>query len=165
VLTLAVLKGLLRGAVDEPVSFVNAPQLASERGLTVRETSSSAARDWVNLVSLRGKVGDRAHHVAGTLAGTRSEPRIVGIDEHLVDVPPAKHMFVVTNDDRPGMIGVVGTALGDAGVNIADMKIGRTPGGGGALMVVATDQPVPSEVAAAIGAQPGILSAKVIELS
>jgi D-3-phosphoglycerate dehydrogenase / 2-oxoglutarate reductase len=165
VLTLAVLKGLLRSAVDEPVSFVNAPQLAAERGLTVRETSSSTARDWVNLVSLRGKVGDKAHHVAGTLAGTRSEPRIVGIDEHLVDVPPAKHMFVVTNDDRPGMIGVVGTALGDAGVNIADMKIGRTPGGGGALMVVATDQPVPAEVAAALGARPGILSAKVIQLS
>ena len=78
ILTLAVLKGLLRAGSEEPVSYVNAPQIAEVRGVDVRETKSSAARDYVNLVSLRG--GD--HAIAGTLAGPRSEPRIVMVDDH-----------------------------------------------------------------------------------
>src|SRR5438067_1439279 len=123
ILTLAVLKGLLRGASEEPVSYVNAPQLADERGLEVRETKSSAARDYVNLVSIRG--GE--HSVAGTLAGPRSEPRIVMVDDHATDVPPARHMLVVRNDDTPGMIGKVGTILGEAGVNISNMALGESP--------------------------------------
>src|SRR5207237_3675072 len=86
ILTLAVLKGLLRAGSEEPVSYVNAPQLAEERGVEVRETTSSTARDYVNLVSLRGG----AHAVAGTLGGPRSEPRIVMVDDHSIDVPPAR---------------------------------------------------------------------------
>jgi D-3-phosphoglycerate dehydrogenase / 2-oxoglutarate reductase len=77
----------------------------------------------VNLITMRG--GD--HAIAGTLTGRRGEPRIVMVDDHTADVPPAAHMLVVRNDDRPGMIGLVGTVLGDAGVNIADMDVGRSP--------------------------------------
>jgi D-3-phosphoglycerate dehydrogenase len=153
ILTLAVLKGLLRGASEEPVSYVNAPQLADERGLEVRETKSSAARDYVNLVSLRG--GE--HSVAGTLAGPRSEPRIVMVDDHATDVPPARHMLVVRNDDTPGMIGKVGTILGEAGVNISNMALGESPTGERALMVLAVNQPVPAEVLDRLRAESGIL--------
>ena len=68
------------------------------------------------------------------------------VDDHTTDVPPAAHMLVVRNDDRPGMIGVVGTVLGEAGVNIADMDVGRTPTPGSALMVLATTEPTPADV-------------------
>src|SRR5438270_4483715 len=142
ILTLAVLKGLLRGASEEPVSYVNAPQLADERGVEVRETKSSLARDYVNLVSLRG--GD--HAVAGTLGGPKSEPRIVMVDDHSIDVPPARHMLVVRNADRPGMAGIVTTTVGDAGVNISDMALGKSPAGEAALMMLAIDKPVPPQV-------------------
>src|SRR5437588_708676 len=107
ILSLAVLKGLLRAGSEEPVSYVNAPQLAEERGVEVRETTSSAARDYVNLVTVRGG----SHSIAGTLSGLRGEPRIVMLDGHEIELPPAHNMLVVRNEDRPGMIGVVGTVL------------------------------------------------------
>jgi D-3-phosphoglycerate dehydrogenase len=152
ILTLAVLKGLLRAGSEEPVSYVNAPQLAEERGVEVRETTSSAARDYVNLVSLRG--GE--HAVAGTLAGKRGEPRIVMVDDHTTDVPPGHHMLVIRNDDTPGMIGTVGTILGRAQVNISDMDVGKSPTGEAALMVLTVDTPVPLEVIDELRASPGI---------
>lgn len=162
VLTLAVLKGVLAPVVDEPVSFVNAPQLAQQRGIAVRETTSSDARDYVNLISVRGGAGTQ---VAGTLFGKQDSPRIVAIDDHTVDVPPSSHMLVVHNDDRPGMIGRVGTILGiDAGVNISDMDVGRSPTGAAALMVLATDAPVEAGVIARLDAEPGIQSARAIDL-
>ncbi|MGH8993476.1 MAG: phosphoglycerate dehydrogenase [Acidimicrobiia bacterium] len=164
ILTLSVLKGIFSPVVQEPVSFVNAPQMAEERGVEVRETKSSSARDFVNLISLRGRIAGREAHVAGTLAGASETPRIVGIDDHTVDVPPSRYMLVVRNDDRPGMIGRVGTTLGDAGVNIADMALGRGPSGETALMVLSTDSPVSPEVAELLRAQDGILDAKPIEL-
>jgi D-3-phosphoglycerate dehydrogenase len=102
--------------------------------------------------------------VAGTLAGKSEQPRIVGIDDHIVDVPPSRYMLVVRNDDRPGMIGAVGSTLGRAGVNISDMTLGRGPGGEHALMVLATDSPVTAEVVEDLRGQAGILDAKAIEL-
>ncbi|HKN90119.1 MAG TPA: ACT domain-containing protein, partial [Acidimicrobiia bacterium] len=164
ILGLSVLKGLFSPVSAEPVSFVNAPQLAAERGLVVRETKTSSSRDYVNLISLRGRIGDRVVAVAGTLAGRSEQPRIVGIDDHIVDLPPSRHMLVVRNDDRPGMIGAVGTTLGRAGINIADMALGRGPTGEHALMVLATDSPVTAEVVEDLRAQPGILDAKSIDL-
>ena len=123
ILTLSVLKGVFGPVDDEPVSFVNAPQLAEERGVEVREIDVGHVGDYVNLITRRAAA---ATSLAGTLVGQRGEPRIVMIDDHTVDVPPASHMLVVRNDDRPGMIGIVGTVLGDAGVNIADMDVGRS---------------------------------------
>jgi D-3-phosphoglycerate dehydrogenase len=153
ILTLAVLKGLLRAGSEEPVSYVNAPQIAEERGVDVRETTSSAARDYVNLVTIRG--GE--HAVAGTLAGLRSEPRVVMLEEHTIDIPPARHMLVVRNEDRPGMAGLVTMAVGEAGTNISDIHLGRSPAGEAALMVLSTDQPVPPEVISRLRAEPGIV--------
>jgi D-3-phosphoglycerate dehydrogenase len=172
VLTLSVLKGVLGAVVDEPVSFVNAPQLAEARGLSVRETTSSSALDYVNLVSIRGRAahatggGDagRPVHVAGTLFGKQAKPRIVGIDEHTVDLPPASHMLVVRNSDTPGMIGKVATILGDAGVNIADMDVGTNKAGEAALMAISTYAPVPDDAVTRIRAVDGVLDAKAIEL-
>jgi D-3-phosphoglycerate dehydrogenase len=164
ILGLAVLKGLFTPVSAEPVSFVNAPQLAEERGLVVRETKTSSTRDYVNLISLRGSIGDRVVAVAGTLAGRSEQPRIVGIDDHIVDLPPSRYMLVVRNDDRPGMIGAVGSTMGRANINIADMALGRGPTGEHALMVLATDSAVTPEVLDDLRAQPGILDAKSIDL-
>src|SRR5207245_2516028 len=121
ILGLSVLKGLFAPVSAEPVSFVNAPQIAEERGVVVRETKTSSSRDYVNLISIRGSIGGRTVGVAGTLSGRSEQPRIVAIDDHIVDLPPSRHMLVVRNDDRPGMIGAVGSTLGRAGVNISDM--------------------------------------------
>ncbi|MBW3537253.1 MAG: phosphoglycerate dehydrogenase [Actinobacteria bacterium] len=156
ILTLATLKGIFSVAgLDEPVSYVNAPQVAAARGLAYRESRSAASPDFVNLLTVRG--GE--HAISGTLAGARGTPRLVMFDGHAVEVPPAPNMLVVRNDDRAGMIGLVGTVLADAGVNIADMAVGRSAEGGTALMVLATDQAVPEEVVARLVSEPGILAA------
>jgi len=161
VLSLSVLKGVLAPVVAEPVSFVNAPQIAEQRGIAVRETKSSDARDYVNLIVVRG---DQGTHVAATLFGKNQAPRIVAIDGHQVDLPPARHMLVVHNDDSPGMIGRVGTVLGDAGVNISNMDVGQSPSGAAALMVIATETPVPVAVVEQVARQSGVQSARAIDL-
>lgn len=154
ILTLSVLKGLFGAVSEDPVSYVNAPQLAEEKGVTVKDTSTSSSVDWINLVSISGG----GHQIAGTLVGLRAEPRLVQIDGHTLDVPPSAHLLIVNNDDRPGVIGRVGTILGDAQLNIADMDVGRTPGQGGALMVIATTEVVPTAVVEALLAADGITS-------
>ncbi len=164
VLTLAVLKGLLSPFVHEPVSFVNAPQLAAERGLEVRETKSSTVVDHVNVISLRGRADGHEVQVAGTLSGKAEAPRIVSVDDYTVDVPPSHNMVVVRNTDVPGVIGRVGTVLGEAGVNIADMEVGRAPTGEHALMIIATDSHVPVEVLDELRSSPSIVDVKAIEL-
>lgn len=154
ILTLSVLKGVFGRVSEEPVSYVNAPRLAAERGIEVRESSSSTSHDYVNLVTIRGG----GHAIGGTLVGLRGEARIVMVDDHSVDVPPANHMLVCRNDDVPGMISAVTGVLGDAGVNIDDMHLGRSPEGAAALMILATDRPVPEDVQGAIKALDGVQS-------
>jgi D-3-phosphoglycerate dehydrogenase len=161
ILTLSLLKGFFSRASDVPVSYVNAPELAAAQGVEVRETASTTAVDYVNLITVRG--GD--HVLAGTLVGLKGEPRIVVVDDHTVDLPPASHMLVVRNDDRPGMIGVVGVTLGEAGVNIADMDVGQSPSGTSALMVLATAEAVPAEVQDRLRASGGIVSVHAIDLT
>ena len=106
----------------------------------------------------------RETHVAGTLYGKQGSPRIVGIDDHVIDVPPSAHMVVVRNSDVPGIIGKVGMILGDAKVNIDDMVVGRTNSGQAALMALSTTTPVTDDVIAALRAEDGILDARAIEL-
>lgn len=158
ILTLSALKGLLGAGSEEPVSYVNAPQLATERGIDVRETTTTHAHDYVNLISLRGGV----HSLAGTLAGLRAEPRIVMLDDHTVEVPPARHMLVVRNDDRPGMIAAVSTMIGDRDINISDIHVGRSPAGETALMVLALDAPPPADLLGELRAASGIRQVSVL---
>jgi len=165
VLTLSVLKGVLGPVVDEPVSFVNAPQLAEERGLVVREITSSSARDYVNLIELRGHAADRSTHVAGTLYGKQEAPRIVAIDDYIVELPPSSHMLVVRNEDTPGMVAHVSTILGiDNAINIDDAALGRGPEGDASLMLLSTSTPVPPDVVAQVQAVEGVVDAHAIEL-
>lgn len=153
ILLLSVLKGLLGAVHDEPVTFVNAPMLAASVGMTVSDWKTAASDDYRNKITLRSSCG---HSLAGTLAGLRMEPRIVMVDDHSVEVPPSRHLLLVRNDDRPGMIGVVGTTMGNYGVNISNMAVGRTKGGGSALMVLDTDSAVPPKAIEELRVLPGI---------
>ncbi len=154
ILELAVLKGFFGAISDEPVTYVNAPQLAKEHGVEVREVNSATSANYVNLLTISGG----GHSISGTLSGTRSEQRIVNIDDIPFDVPPADHMVIVANDDRPGVIGTVGTLLGNAGVNIADMDVSRVEGSGTAAMLIAPTATVPDEVLDELRLAPGIIS-------
>ncbi len=159
ILELAVLKGFFGAISDEPVTYVNAPQLAQQHGVTVRDVSSSSPADFVNLLTLRGG----GHSISGTLAGAKGEQRIVNIDDSPFDVPPVDHMVVISNDDRPGVIGTVGTLLGNAGVNIADMDVSRVAGSGTAVMLIAPTAVVPAEVIDQLRAAPGILEVTTLD--
>ena len=161
ILTLAVLKGFFSVHTDEPVSYVNAPQFATDQGIEVRDTTTTAAHDYVNLVTLRGG----PHAIAGTLSGLKGEARIVMVDDHTLDVPPANNMLMVRNDDQPGVIGRVGSVLGDAGVNISDMAVGRSPEGTGAVMIVSTSAPVGDEVVTALQGEDGITAVDILARS
>lgn len=160
ILTLSVLKGFFAGTTDSPVSYVNAPQLAEERGIEVRPTSTTTSLDYINLITIRA--GE--HAVAGTLVGLKSEPKVVMVDDHDVDITPAAHMIVVRNDDVPGMIGRIGTVVGAAGLNIADMAVGRNSNGVAALQVMSVDRHPSDEVIAELNALAGVVHADRIDL-
>jgi D-3-phosphoglycerate dehydrogenase len=155
ILTLSALKGIFGGSTEEPVSYVNAPQLAARRGLHVRESSTATSLNYRSLITLRSG----SHAVAGTLstAGLHTEPRIVMVDDHLVEVAPSPHMLVVRNDDRPGMIGIVGTALGAVGVSISSMAVGPSPEASTAMMVISTTTSAPVAVVDQLRGDDGIL--------
>lgn len=156
ILTLSALKGFLSASHDESITYVNAPQVAAASNIEVKESkvaSGSANSDYVNLVTLRAGT----HSIAATLVGPRRQARIVMVDDHMTDVPPADNMLVVRNDDRPGVIGIVGTLLGNAGVNIADMDVGRALTAGTALMVIAPTAAVTDDVLTQLRAAPGII--------
>ena len=159
--TLAVVKGLLDRVVAEAVTYVNAGDMATERGMEVRTISTVESSDFLNLITLRSG----GHALAGTLVGIRSVPRIVMVDDHAIDLPPSDHMVVVRNEDRPGMIGVVGTAMGDAGVNVADMAVGHVGDGNSAIMVLSTGGPVPTPVLDDLRRRPGIISVRALDLA
>ncbi len=144
---------------------MNASVVAQARGLRVTESRSREPEDYVSLITSRvtSNGGDRS--VAGTLFG-RSEPRIVRIDEYRVDFAPFGHMLVSMHIDQPGMIGRVGTVLGEHEINIAGMHVGRSqPGPGGlSVMVLALDGPVPPEVLGQLRQIDGIKTAQPVEL-
>ncbi len=157
--TLSAIKGLLSFGATEPVSYVNANPLLAERGITVTPVASSTSRDFVNKLTIEGG----GHSMAATLVGLRDEARIIEIDGHDVDVPPSEHMLVVRNDDRPGVIGIVGTLLGEAQLNVSDMAVGRDTGGTSATMVITTRTRVPADILAKLAASEGVLSVDAIE--
>ncbi len=162
ILTLCALKGLLTATGHDGVSFVNAPQIAADHHLTFNEVSTLESPEYVNQITVRS--GD--HEVSGTLVtiGTRLETRIVGVDGHSVEIPPAASMLVVHNDDRPGMIGLVGVALGEADISIASMAVGPDPRTKTALMVLSTQQPTPQVVVDRLRETDGIQDIHLITL-
>ena len=155
-LTASFLKGFLQRKLSDPINPVNALIVAREAGIKVLETRSEDSQDFAALVcaTLKGKEG--SHSVAGTLFGKRN-PRLVRIDEFHLDAIPEGAMLLVSNDDRPGMVGRIGSVLGEAKVNIAYMSLGRDRSGGRALAVLNLDSPLPQPIRDAISAVDGVL--------
>jgi D-3-phosphoglycerate dehydrogenase len=164
VLTLAALKGMFSPVVHEPVTFVNAPLLAAERGVEVTETRTRQSRDWVNLVTLSGEGSRGQVGVAGTTVGPRDAERLVAINGIPIDMAPADHMAFLFYEDRPGVIGRVGTILGESGVNIASMQVGRRKQGGEALMALTVDAGIPAGVLERVEAEIGAHDSTFIHL-
>jgi len=146
VLTLAAVKGVLAGVVHEPVSFVNAPIIARERGLTISEMRSSVSTDYVNLLAIRAETDDGPVSVAGTLVGKKESQRVISVNGFDVEMVPSPYMLFFFYEDKPGVIGKVGTILGNHDINIATMDVGRPTRGGTALMGLVLDSPVTPEV-------------------
>lgn len=157
---LAFLKGALGQTSSDPVSFVNASALAEQRGLDIRVITSKAAKDHVNVVRVRG--GELS--MAGTIANITGLARLIEIDGHQLEIRLSANMLVIRNEDIPGMVGHVGMVLGDAGINIANMHIGEDDDGVAALMVVATDGLVPSDVVEALRAAEGVRTVRAVHL-
>jgi D-3-phosphoglycerate dehydrogenase len=164
VLTLAALKGMFSPVVHEPVTFVNAPLLAAERGIEVTETRARQSHDWVNLVTLSGEGSRGQVGVADTTVGPRDAERLVAINGIPVDMAPGDHMAFLFYEDRPGVIGRVGTILGEAGVNIASMQVGRRKQGGEALMALTVDTGIPAGVLERVEAEIGAHDSTFIHL-
>jgi D-3-phosphoglycerate dehydrogenase len=164
VLTLAAVKGSLAGVVHEPVSYVNAPMIARERGLEISERRNPASQDYVNLVVLRAATEAGEVAVGGTLVGARNAERLVLVYDFDVDIAPADNMAFFRYEDRPGVIGAVGTILGESGINIASMEVGRKEAGGLALMCLTVDSPIPPDVLDRITAAVGMKSARQVAL-
>jgi D-3-phosphoglycerate dehydrogenase len=153
-------KGLLAPMVFEPLNFVNTPALAKERGLKVETSRSAESVDYTSLVELR--MGENA--VSGTLFGPRMQPRLVGAMGFDFDVVPEQHMLFIRNEDRPGMIGKLGGILGEHGINIGNMAVGRGVPGSRAAMAVTVDEPVPEAVLKALEETPGFDEARSVTL-
>ncbi|MFQ5967637.1 MAG: phosphoglycerate dehydrogenase [Acidimicrobiia bacterium] len=160
---LAALTGALRRVVDAPVSYVNAPTLARIRGLVLSEEASPEVEEYLWRVKLTGSVGKRVVSVAGTMG--RKGPLLVEILGYEVELPLSEHMLIVRNDDVPGVIGRLGTFIGDAGINIANMVVGRAPEtGAAAMMGLNLDQPLQLDQVEGLLGLEGISEAIAVEL-
>jgi len=145
-LTVAALNGAFQGRSDQPVNYVNAPMIAAERGVDVREERSRSARDYTNLVRVEAVSGGEPLRVAGTTMGNDNRLWLVSALGFELDMELAPLLVVFRYDDVPGVIGKVGTLFGAAGVNIANMTVSRTRQGGQALMALSIDSPAPAEL-------------------
>lgn len=146
------------------VNAVNAPRLAEERGVEVTESKRRSAEDFTDLIRVRVGDADQELTVEGTLfAG--NDPRIVRIDGYRVDAIPAGHMLICRNRDRPGILGLIGTALGENEINIAGMFNSRESSGGEAMTVYNLDDPVPQDLIERLESDERIISARYITLN
>ena len=157
-ITAAVLTGLMRRYSDS-VNMVNAPHLARERGLDVREVRHDREGDYQTLVrvTVATEAGDRS--VAGTLFGN-NEPRLVEMFGIKVEADLDGHMLYIVNEDAPGFIGRIGTALGEAGLNIGTFHLGRRAAGGEAVLLLSLDSPMPEPLLWQVCQLPGVKTVK-----
>jgi D-3-phosphoglycerate dehydrogenase len=162
-LRMAALKGALSAVSSATVSYVNAPALAERHGISILEEASTESTEYVSLVRLNGTVGGREISLAGTLG--RRAPILVEIFGYEVDLPLSQFMLLIRNADVPGLIGRVGTFLGELDVNIANMVVGRSSiTGEAAMMGIDIDQPLSPEVVDAVRKLDGVEEAQFVQL-
>lgn len=159
-LTTAVIKGMLNPVMEKEVNYVNAPGFAKERNIKIKEIKSKESEDFANLITVRIQAGGKEFSVQGTLFG--NEGRIVRINRFRVDVDPHARILICPHINRPGVIGVVGSLMGEAGINISGMQVGKTDVEGTNLMVLSVDHDIPADVLAKVKAIDGIFDAKLV---
>jgi D-3-phosphoglycerate dehydrogenase len=149
----AALNGAFQGRSDQPVNYVNAPVIAAERGVEVREERSRSSRDFTNLVRVEAVSGGEALRVAGTTIGNDNRLWLVSALGFELEMELAPLLVFFRYDDVPGVIGRVGTLFGESSVNIANMAVSRTRQGGQALMALSIDSQAPPELVAKVHAE------------
>ena len=162
-MTASVLKGAVSGLTDEPVSFVNAPIFAKDRGVQIEEKRTNTNKDYVNLITVNCETTKENTTVAGTVFG-RNDARLLQIDQFEVKARLEGDVLICCNKDAPGVVGTMGTLLADNDINIADMALGRESRGGRAIMVFIVDAPVSDEVLRRIASDPLVYWAKQAKL-
>lgn len=150
-ITVATLKGALVPHLDTMVNYVNAPYIAKERGLSFLESKSSEEKAFTNLITVTIRSKEQETSLWGTIFAARKDPRIVRINGYHVDMKPFGRHLIIRNVDKPGFLGAVGTILGNAGINIADMTLGRKEKGGTVLTAIAVDDDIPEKLLKEIG--------------
>ena len=160
----SVLVGVLKGHTEEPVNLVNAPAMAEERGIELSDTNETASEDFTELVTVRLGSGDGEVEVEGTGVGPRNDPYLVSIWGARFYLPFEGHLAVFRYTDQPGMIGRVGTAFGEQGVNIVSAAVGAETGDETAVMVLTTDAPVRPETLASILELEGFFEGRAVSL-
>jgi len=162
-MTIAVLKGMLAPILEATVNFINAPLIAKERGIVVKEITTEDAGDYHSMLVVKIKSGRQKSTVSGILHG-KKEPRIIEINGFAVEVVPEGEMLVLGNNDKPGVIGSIGMLLGKRKINIARMQFGREKRGGLAISVVSVDTPLSKDILSKIRKLPNVLSVNQIHL-
>jgi D-3-phosphoglycerate dehydrogenase len=153
-LTASIMADILRD-VSESVNMVNAPEIAKAKGIVVSDTRTDDISEWPTAITLTLTCESGVHSVTGTLFASR-EPRIVSIENVPIEAALTPHMLLIRNEDKPGMIGALGTVLSEAGINIADFRLGRINQGETAIAFVSIDAPLPDAVFAKVKAIPQI---------
>ncbi|MFA4966754.1 MAG: phosphoglycerate dehydrogenase [Candidatus Margulisiibacteriota bacterium] len=162
-LTTVVLKGLLEPIMDLKVNFVNAPLIAKERGIDISEVKNKEVKDFASLISVKVKSEKGDHEVGGTIFEKLGD-RLVSIDGFRIDAVPQGYLLIINNIDKPGMIGKVGTFLGQAKINIASMDVGRIKVNEAAVMVLNVDSDVPDKQLSELTKIEGISAATVVRV-
>ena len=156
VLAISALKGALLASGCEDVTYVNAPGLAAERGVTSNVTTTPDSPEYRSMISLHAALSNgKSIKVDGTLMGIRKVEKIIAIDGFDLDLPPTENLLFLRYADKPGVVGAVGNALGSSKINIAGMQVARESAGGSALMALTVDSPVSDAVAETVKKETG----------
>ena len=158
-LTVSTLIGYFRNIIGS-ANIINALPVAKSKGIEIAETNNDTAKDYASIIEIRSTADGESHTIRGTVIG--GQPRLVGVDVFSFEVPMYGDMMFVEYNDAPGVIGIVGNTLGSAGINVAQMSVGRS--GDRALMFLTVDQPIPDELVQKISADVGSKDIKFLDL-
>ena len=165
ILATSALKGALVATGAEAVTYVNAPGLAADRGMSSTVTTDPESPEYRSMISLNAALSDgRSIVVDGTLMGIRRVEKIIRVDGFDLDLPPSEHLLILRYTDRPGIVGIVGNLLGKSGVNIAGMQVARSQAGGEALMAITVDTDIAPEIVATVEKEIGAVSVRSVTL-
>jgi D-3-phosphoglycerate dehydrogenase len=163
ILSVASLKGLLTPHLAESVNFVNAEQLAQTRGIAISWTTHPTPRDYANLLTFRASSATEETCISGTVFHEKNQ-RIVSVNNFRVEFKPEGHILYILNRDVPGVVGRVGTTLGDHEVNIAEYNLARSASGGTAMAIITIDSPLSPDALTALRVMPAIKEVRQLRL-